>query len=326
MKGLFFSFSRIPGKNTLASDINEQRPLSILEDGVFKAMLTANSIEAREALKALLSACTHRQVTAFKIDNNELLPAHLGAKSARLDVHVTFNNGEIADMEMQVQKTDDGVKARAEVYAAMLLSGQTRRGKRYKESRRVYQIFFLNFNLFPNSSKLPRRYAYREEEEHDRLSDVTEIIFYEFPKLEQRVRDYAVGKVDMKTLSKEEKWCIFMRYRHEKRASELIKELCQKEAGIMCAEKAVAKVSWSYRRFARKMAEIKNSMDYASDLYEAKLKVEKKVKAEFRAEGRAEGITQASLDIARNALAEGASPEFVQKITGLDMQTITGLS
>jgi hypothetical protein len=28
--------------------------------------------------------------------------------------------------------------------------------------------------------------------------------------------------------------------------------------------------------------------------------------------------------VARNALAQGASPEFVQKITGLDIQTITG--
>jgi len=31
-------------------------------------------------------------------------------------------------------------------------------------------------------------------------------------------------------------------------------------------------------------------------------------------------------EIARNALAEGATPEFVQKITGLDMETIQGLN
>ncbi|MDR1302911.1 MAG: hypothetical protein LBK43_10660, partial [Treponema sp.] len=30
--------------------------------------------------------------------------------------------------------------------------------------------------------------------------------------------------------------------------------------------------------------------------------------------------------IARNALAEGASPEFVQKITGLDLETLMQLS
>jgi 3-phenylpropionate/cinnamic acid dioxygenase small subunit len=36
-----------------------------------------------------------------------------------------------------------------------------------------------------------------EEEEHDRLTDATEIIFYEMPKLEQRVQDMLAGKADM---------------------------------------------------------------------------------------------------------------------------------
>ena len=37
------------------------------------------------------------------------------------------------------------------------------------------------------------------------------------------------------------------------------------------------------------------------------------------------GIEQGMRDVARNALAEGATPEFVQKITGLDIETIEGL-
>jgi predicted transposase/invertase (TIGR01784 family) len=42
-----------------------------------------------------------------------------------------------------------------------------------------------------------------------------------------------------------------------------------------------------------------------------------------RTEGRVEGRTEGRVEVARNALAQGASPEFVQKITGLDIQTIT---
>jgi hypothetical protein len=61
------------------------------------------------------------------------------------------------------------------------------------------------------------------------------------------------------------------------------------------------------------MAEIKNSMDRAQELFEAR----EEAAAEGRAEGRAE--------VARNALAQGLEPEIVQKITGLDIQTITGL-
>ena len=72
----------------------------------------------------------------------------------------------------------------------MLLSAQSKRGEPYKEIKRVYQIFFLNCILFPESHKLPRRYRYREETEQDELTKAVEIIFYELPKLEQRVKDY----------------------------------------------------------------------------------------------------------------------------------------
>jgi len=44
-----------------------------------------------------------------------------------------------------------------------------------------------------------------------------------------------------------------------------------------------------------------------------------------RDEGISEGRTDEKLEIARNALAEGSTPDFVQKITGLDLETIKEL-
>ena len=81
--------------------------------------------------------------------------AHLNAKSARLDVNIIFNDGEAADLEMQIGKSDDDLGARAALYAAMLLSAQSKKGHPYKEIKRVYQIFFLNCILYPQSKKLP---------------------------------------------------------------------------------------------------------------------------------------------------------------------------
>ena len=72
----------------------------------------------------------------------------------------------------------------------------------------------------------------------------------------------------------------------------------------------MSKVDRDYVRYIRKMDIIKNSMDRASLLYNG---------------GLADGRAEANLEIARNALAEGATPEFVQKITGLDPQTIEKL-
>jgi predicted transposase/invertase (TIGR01784 family) len=42
-------------------------------------------------------------------------------------------------------------------------------------------------------------------------------------------------------------------------------------------------------------------------------------------EGLHRGLEKGKLEIACNLLAEGASLEFVQKITGLDMETIKNL-
>jgi predicted transposase YdaD len=46
---------------------------------------------------------------------------------------------------------------------------------------------------------------------------------------------------------------------------------------------------------------------------------------EAREDGIEEGMEKERLEIARNLLAEGAAPEFIQKVTGLDMETIKNL-
>ncbi|MCL2186243.1 MAG: hypothetical protein FWB86_10380 [Treponema sp.] len=48
--------------------------------------------------------------------------------------------------------------------------------------------------------------------------------------------------------------------------------------------------------------------------------------AEGHEEGQEKGREEEKIIIARNLLAEGSSPEFVQKITGLDLKTIQELS
>jgi len=156
-----------------------------------------------------------------------------------------------------------------------------------------------------------------EEGEHDRLTDATEIIFYEMPKLEQRVQDILAGKADMETLSEEEKWCIYMRYRHEDRAAKLIEELSLKEEGIMWAERAAAKIDRDFDKALRRMNEIKNSMDLAQLKYDAR--------QEGLEKGLVEGKAEAILEIARKMKRMGDSTEKIQAITGLPSETIERL-
>jgi hypothetical protein len=54
-------------------------------------------------------------------------------------------------------------------------------------------------------------------------------------------------------------------------------------------------------------------------------KWEARGRLEGEARGEARGRTKGRVEVARNALAEGASPDFIQRITGLDIKTIKRL-
>ena len=341
MKYLFFypllarELKRLAKENT-----TQGNDLSILDDVVFKTMLSSNSADSREALRSLLSACTRRKISTVRILNNEILPVYIGGKSPRIDVHVTFNDGETADLEMQAEKTDDDLRKRAEYYTSMLVAGQLPRGKSYRSIKRVYQIFFLNCVLFPGSSKFPRRYFYQEELEHDRLSETSEIIFYELPKLEHRFKELLSGSVKFESLTGEEKWCMYMKYRHEKRAGALIDRLRTEEEGIMRAEKEVVKVSRHYIRYARKMAAMKNNYERAMKYLLAE-EAKEKARQEGREKGLAEGLSQghtqglaeghaegqdlATHKIARKMKANGYSLAEIAENTGLALDVVDKL-
>jgi len=315
MKNLFKSYRFSKELKRLAKENAAQgKHLCVMNDIVFKTVLASDSEDSREALRHLLSACTRRGVSGVQVKNSEVLPAHLDAKLTRFDVHVTFNDGEAADLEMQLCKPADDLKTRAVIYTNMLMSGQSRKGHDYREIKRVYQIFFLNFILFPDSDRLPRRYFYMEEKEHDRLTNATEIIFYEMPKLEQKVQDILAGKADTEILSEEEKWCTFMKYRHEERAVKMIEELSRKEEGIMRAERAAAKIDRDYEKFARKMAELKNSMDIATKRNE--------IRRKSLAEGMEKGMEKKTLEIARKMKNAGKPLSEITEFTGLPTETI----
>jgi len=118
----------------------------------------------------------------------------------------------------------------------------------------------------------------------------------------------------MENLPKDEKWCIYMNYRHEQEAKELIEQLCQTEEGIMRAENAVRKINRDYIQYARDVAEMKNNIDRQLDMERAE--------REVLAKGRQEGRAEEKLEIAHKMKEMGFSPEQIQTATGLSVEEI----
>jgi predicted transposase/invertase (TIGR01784 family) len=269
--------------------------------------------DSKEALRALVSDCIHRPVRNLSVKNSETLPGYPGGKLFRLDIHATFNDGEEADIEMQVKKADDDLIARSLVYAGRLLGEQLKRGKRYLEVKRVYQITFMDFTLFPESAMVPRRYSFMEQREHSRLSDLVELIYYEMPKLKPVVDEFLEKRGGIGDLSREEKWCIFFKYKQYEEMKPLIEELCREEEGIMLANKRIDKLSWKSDKWALALSRDKAVMDYKSGLYAARVK------------GEATGIAKAKAEDARNMKADNMSVEKISQYTGLSPEEIEKL-
>jgi predicted transposase/invertase (TIGR01784 family) len=335
-------FNKIPFSRLLSSAemrrvarrcVAEGKLLDITLDIVFKTLFSADNPDSRDALSSLISACIHRAVSTVKVLNPEILPEYLGGKTVRLDVLAEFNDGERANIEMQVGKSIAELKNRAVIYASRLAAEQIRKGEVYKDAKRSYQIFFLDFILFPKSEVLPRRYAFLEKTEHDQLSDLVEVIFYEIPKLEKKLTSWLNGESGPESLSKEERWCVYFRCRKDEEKRPVVEELCRIEGGIMKAENALKRLSRDEEQWARALFRDKAQMDYKSEIDGAREQGitigEERGREKGIVIGEERGITigekRRTRDIARNLKAQGLSPQQITAVTGLSAKEISQL-
>jgi len=219
---------------------------------------------------------------------------------------------------MQINRSNDDIKARSILYGSRLLENQIGKGERFQAAKRVYVIFFLDFILFPQSSKVPRRYVLMEEEEHDRLSELIEIIYCEMPKTQDAVREFFEGKETLKNLSAEQKWCIYFKYRSEEGMEPLIAKLCREEEGIMRANRTLDKIARSRERWARWLFWDNQRLVYNSEIYAAR----ENGRTEGLALGEEKGRMAGREEIARNMKAKGYKSEEIQAITGLSSEEI----
>ena len=97
------------------------------------------------------------------------------------------------------------------------------------------------------------------------------------------------------------------------------------DAAIMAADQRQAFVAQDREIMDIYERRQKAQWDYASAMNGAERRGMEKGREKGLEEGMEKGKEKGFVEVARNALAEGATVEFVQKITGLDTDTIAGL-
>jgi predicted transposase/invertase (TIGR01784 family) len=290
--------------------VREGRLLDMKSDVVFNSLFSKP--EARPALASLLSAIIGRPVADVSVLNPDILPEYVAGKTVRMDVHCTFNEGEEADIEMQVARGGDDQIKRVVLYVCKLGSGQLDRGDKYTQLMPFYQIMLSDFMLFPKNEQFHDVYMLKNAR-NEILPGSMEIHFLELPKLRKRVRLYKQGKINTNDLQNVEKWAIFLKYHDDAKKQDIIHDLCESEEGIMSAQAVLQTMSVNKEEWAREMFRAKREYDYKADMYAAT------VKGERRGEQRGE------CKVARNLRSLGISDDIIAQATGLSIAEIAAL-
>jgi predicted transposase/invertase (TIGR01784 family) len=278
--------------------------LDIRYDNVFKAVFTKDVPESKKALGRLVSALIGREVSIDMITANEPPIDDLRDRQIRFDINCKAENGELVNVEMSLNpKSFEPV--RLEYHVGKLFIGQDIRGKDkdYGDLKQAYQITILaNERFFQDDIPL-HTFEYYDPTNSVSLNGRSRIITLELSKLGE------VVKKPIRDMNATERWGTFFQCLPDKSKRGIINEIIAQEEGIAMASEVLISISKDEREQAWLRSREKYILDTQSDLTHAKR----------------EGIREGRTIIARNALAEGATVEFVQKITGLDMETIKNI-
>ena len=299
------------GENEYADQAGTGALLNPRIDSTFKALFTQKTKESQDALKSFLSAAIERQVIECTVTANDAPIEFAGQRGVSYDIACEFDDGTVADVEMQAfnQKYDYG--RRAEYQVARLEATYFKKGSPWESVPTVYQISILDFDYLADgvehdgkdseSPHVVSRYAMRTKDGRE-LANVLNIIFVELPKA-LRLEE------SLDTNTALENWAIFLKDADNPEKKDIIAKLTSKEEGLMQAQKSLSAIS--------------NNRDlwiaqYRQDVYETD-----RISGLYAAEKRGELAKAQSA--ARNALAMGLSQAQVSQITGLSIEEIQKL-
>jgi predicted transposase/invertase (TIGR01784 family) len=272
---------------------NEGHLLNPRMDCTFKAIFTQPTEASKKALHSFLEAVLDRKIAKVSFEPNDAIQMLGTQRSVDYDINVRFSTGEAAEIEMQAWQQIYDYGKRAEYQVARLLSTHLNRGESWGKVSKAYQISVLDYEYYPKHLSKKERsgrkksvvsYYTMKNQNGEPLTNILNIVFIELTHLDEKY-----GSEELERLSAAEKWALFLKNADNRNSSDLVKNLTEKEDGIMNAQSVLSSISSDRGLWlAQYHAEVRER-DRISNLEEAKELAKEEGRAEGREEGRAEG-------------------------------------
>lgn len=282
--------------------------INLCSDIAFKMFLTKNEPENRYCLKRLLSAITGKTVTEVKICETEKLPEHLEGRNVYLDVNVIFDDGQKANLEMQVEKNGIDHEKRTVFYASKLYSTSASRGEKFSDFPNVYQVYFADFKQYDDDQIVHQFFMY-DKKSNTQLTDSFTVIFIELPKLKKLFKKDAEGKLELsKNLNDLEFWSIILKYSDDERIL-LLKDFPKHKEDLHMTKQAFDKMADEWLAVAAQISIEKAQWD-------------KELRLKYAEE---QGFKKGKEQTANIMLKDNVPIESISKYTGLSIDKIKEL-
>ena len=295
-----------------------RRRLNPLNDYLFCKVMgeKGSEVQLLGFLNAVLGRSEKDKIVSIDIIENKTLSAEtIGDKSSILDVRAVLQGGTRLNIEVQLRNFWN-LDRRSLFYWSKEFTKSLKSGQDYCELPATIAINIINFNYL-ETENFHTVFHLREEKEPSLiLTDALEIHFLNMVKWRK------LGNKDIKN-EPLHRWLTWF---DKSSPAEQVEEVISMDLAIFEAEKRQAYLSGDedlIRAYDMREMAISDQIsreNYAYDKGFAEGEVTGEVK------GEAKGEAKRNLEIAQNSLAEGLPIKTIQKITGLDLDTIKQLT
>ena len=274
-------------------------------DANFKAIFTQPTPESRNALRSFLTAAIGREVTDVTVKENENAKEFDTQRGLRYDINCEFDDGTLAQVEMQGYDEGKFYGSRAEYYVSRLLSTSLDVGDEWGKISQAYQISVLDCIFDKSHDDFFHHYTMTDIKDGSKLADRLNVIFLELPKLPP-IDD----KTNLKNLPSITKWCKFLKEADNPKQGDLIDTLAKAEEGIMNATKTLNNISEDRWRWIIQGQIEGRERDARTRLHDAERR------------GLEQGRSEAARENARNLLKLGVAEETVAVGCSLPLEEV----